>query len=1840
MRARTAIGGITEMSRISNRVATIGAALAIVLLVILLVILWSDVRNMDRLEPDAARIRKNSTVERVVNETWRKKKQQAAGLHVTTHLVNTFGRPLIEQNFTNEVFPDESQNTKRYNDTSIDVLPPIKDNLEYVKPLKISQNQYEDPPEEFSTAKRHHSGHFRHTSAKIWDPHPQYEFTAFGKRFRLRLAHDASFVSPDIKVTHMSENTTRREHAGHHLGCFYSGSVDGDPSSAVSVSLCHGMTGHMKTSMGSYFIKPTEHWREDDKDSLGSSLQHAIYRVPATASSSFTEDTGFDITEDEIRNHNCGVIDYDLNDTPSPSTDDSSAGKIYVGERPRERRSLTRKTASLRRSKEEEKEYERFTEQSEYRRALFEEEDHDNRYHSIERERSYQNGGHSQDLDPFVTWRPRRALPREYFIEIMVVADKKMVDYHGSGLISYILVLMSTVSRIYKDQSIGNPVSIAVMKIIKTDVMFGEKHTGSDGIAAAEMLKRFCNWQKHNNPDEPSPEHHDAALLLTRENLCHNPGQKRCDTLGLAELGRMCSPGSSCAIVQDNGLAAAFTIAHEIGHVLNMPHDDDPKCAGFRNRSGVHNVMSRMLDDNTFPWEWSKCSRHYVTEFLEAGYANCLLDEPSKMMERQDGRLPGEDYSENKQCELVFGQGSRICPHMAVCRRLWCTAPLWDHHQQCHTQHMPWADGTSCGADKWCHRGECVSRRNLEPVDGQWGEWGRYGECSRTCGGGVKRKYRECDNPAPKNGGNYCVGERVKYRSCGIRECPPGSPDFREQQCSKFDNNNFNIQNLARDVKWHAKYTRILSQDRCKLYCQVESNQYYMLRDKVIDGTPCGPDTFHICVNGQCKPAGCDHVLNSTVELDTCGVCRGDNSTCQRITGSYNASTYGYTRVAKIPAGSSYIDIRQRGWLGSHNDSNYLALRIGEDGEYVLNGNFMVMHRKVIVHPGVTIEYSGPESIVERLNSSRPIAIDLILEVLSVGNVYPPQITYEYTVPKKILNSFTWLLSDWSACSQMCQGMKYRRAECRSTEHKEVVPDDYCRTENKPQEENQVCNAYCMLQWQTTSVSECSNHCGPGVQTVTSRCVQVSLDSTHPPQPISTHVCSHIEKPSEHQPCMGPCDDAHWSYSEWNGCSVSCGGGVQFRNAKCVDSNERQVRDDNCAEQEKHLKRICGQEACPKWDLGEWSSCSVTCGVGKRHRDSWCHVENRVVPRTYCSGTPNGTTEVCDAGPCHYWHAGDWSPCSVTCGEGTLRRKVVCKSADGMTSDKCPVLEKPNDSASCTLKPCPTVASLPPIIYSSNPSREDLSQQENEIDSNGITFHSGYKWHTGSYGECSKACDTGYRSRIVKCVSSEAGTVAPDYYCNSRQQPVTRSACNRHPCPTWVTGDWSECDMECDHGFQHRQVRCQSHHGETLPDRECTDQRPKHIRRCQKEPCRGGPKNSRENNFDFNIVRRWRMSDWTPCSKSCGYGIQTRRVECIIRRGNHGPEIPVTDELCSRTKPRKPKSQRLCQRIACDYTWQEGTWSECSAECGEGKQRRAVTCHHVNLYGWIDPTPTEGCPMDQKPTGEQICKLRECSDKYYWTAGAWKKCSHPCGRKGRQNRRLYCHDRTGKKVARYYCPMEFKPQRKRKCNQRRCGPTSCLEIQKRHRTTTDGEYSLLIGGKNMTIYCHGMSSAEPREYLTLPAGQSENYAEIYNKRLRNPHVCPFNGQRNDSCTSCVSEFSTISGKTMFKRVRIDPVRLYIIANDYTFSWTHGIKRVEYGKAGDCYSLAKCPQGRFSIDLTGTALSLSSEVAWIPDTSSASLAINKINNQRIFGKCGGYCGFCKPKIGLKLDVLPP
>lgn len=68
------------------------------------------------------------------------------------------------------------------------------------------------------------------------------------------------------------------------------------------------------------------------------------------------------------------------------------------------------------------------------------------------------------------------------------------------------------------------------------------------------------------------------------------------------------------------------------------------------------------------------------------------------------------------------------------------------------------------------------------------------------------------------------------------------------------------------------------------------------------------------------------------------------------------------------------------------------------------------------------------------------------------------------------------------------------------------------------------------------------------------------------------------------------------------------------------------------------------------------------------------------------------------------------------------------------------------------------------------------------------------------------------------------------------------------------------------------------------------------------------------------------------------------------------------------------------------------------------------------------------------------------------------------------------------------------------------GYVSCKDVQLRSaagkdRKTppADGPYTLIVAGKNMTIYCHLMNTSSPLEYLTLTTGHQDNYAEVYDK---------------------------------------------------------------------------------------------------------------------------------------------
>lgn len=57
-------------------------------------------------------------------------------------------------------------------------------------------------------------------------------------------------------------------------------------------------------------------------------------------------------------------------------------------------------------------------------------------------------------------------------------------------------------------------------------------------------------------------------------------------------------------------------------------------------------------------------------------------------------------------------------------------------------------------------------------VDGGWSDWTQWGDCSVTCGGGEKYRYRNCTNPKPQFGGDNCTGHTMEMHECGDTPCP------------------------------------------------------------------------------------------------------------------------------------------------------------------------------------------------------------------------------------------------------------------------------------------------------------------------------------------------------------------------------------------------------------------------------------------------------------------------------------------------------------------------------------------------------------------------------------------------------------------------------------------------------------------------------------------------------------------------------------------------------------------------------------------------------------------------------------------------------------------------------------------------------------------------------------------------------------------------------------------------------------------------------------------------------------------------------------------------------------
>nr|CAB3245037.1 fibrillin-1-like [Phallusia mammillata] len=295
------------------------------------------------------------------------------------------------------------------------------------------------------------------------------------------------------------------------------------------------------------------------------------------------------------------------------------------------------------------------------------------------------------------------------------------------------------------------------------------------------------------------------------------------------------------------------------------------------------------------------------------------------------------------------------------------------------------------------------------------------------------------------------------------------------------------------------------------------------------------------------------------------------------------------------------------------------------------------------------------------------------------------------------------------------------------------------------------------------------------------------------------------------------------SWSEWAplsgfSCSATCGNGtlLETRRHKVF----AQCGGEHCSGPSSRTvtcnKRCCLQNCV--W--APWSpySCSVTCGVGRSHRS-----RQKLVLES-CGGRCIGPSEqfsvcnnksACCPKDCKWSSWTHYSLCSVSCGNGTMRRtrfrrnEAVC----GGTNCTGPEIETDTCNHGCCPVDCQTGS-----------------------------------W--GEFGPCTQTCGGGYqsRNRSVTVKAKCGGDCLPEKY----------QACATQDClQKCLWSNWSKCSVTCGNGTQ---TRKQSSYPSNCTKAEKATENKACFTSCCPIDC------------------QWdSWSKWSKCSTTCGGGYQLRR---------------------------------------------------------------------------------------------------------------------------------------------------------------------------------------------------------------------------------------------------------------------------------------------------------------------------------------------------------------------------
>ncbi|XP_017083163.2 papilin isoform X3 [Drosophila eugracilis] len=635
----------------------------------------------------------------------------------------------------------------------------------------------------------------------------------------------------------------------------------------------------------------------------------------------------------------------------------------------------------------------------------------------------------------------------------------------------------------------------------------------------------------------------------------------------------------------------------------------------------------------------------------------------------------------------------------------------------------------------------------------EWTPWSSPSDCSRTCGGGVSYQTRECLR-RDYRGEAVCSGGSRRYFSCNTQDCPEDEPDFRAQQCSRFDRQKFD----GVLYEW-VPYTN--APNPCELNCMPKGERfYYRQREKVVDGTRCNDKDLDVCVNGECMPVGCDMMLGSNAKEDKCRKCGGDGSTCKTIRNNISTKDLapGYNDLLLLPQGATNIRIEE-----PFPSSNYLACR-NHSGHYYLNGDWRIDFPRPMFFANSWWNYQRKPmgfAAPDQLTSSGPISESLFIVMLVQDKNI--SLDYEYSIPESLTHAqqdtHTWTHHQFSACSASCGGgTQSRKVTCNNRITLAEVSAQLCDQKSKPVEEQECGTDPCAPHWVEGEWSKCSKGCGSdGFQNRSITCERISSTGEKTVEEDAVCLQQVGNKPATTQECnrdVKNCPKYH--LGPWSPCDKLCGEGKQTRKVTCYikeNGRKRVLPEEDCVEEKPEAEKTCLLTPCEgvDWIISQWSGCNA-CGQNTETRTAICgNKEGKVYPEEFCEPEVPTLSRPCKSPKCEaQWFSSEWSKCSAACGKGVKSRIVICGEFDGKT------VTPASDDSKCN--------------KDTKPEQEQECEGEEKVCPG--------EWFTGPWGKCSKPCGGGERVREVLCLSNGTKSVNCD---EEKVEPLSEK-CNPEAC--------------------------------------------------------------------------------------------------------------------------------------------------------------------------------------------------------------------------------------------------------------------------------------------------------------------------------------------------------------------------------------------------------------------------------------------------------------------------